>query len=95
MIASPPVLSCWRGVYHTAGDERISRFDLARRVAEVFELDQKLIKPIPSKDLEQEAKRPRDSSLNVEKIKKEVETKPFNIEQGLGEMKKQYKSTGN
>ena len=61
----------------------------------MFDFEQKFINPISSKDFEQKAKRPKDSSLNVEKIKKELETKPFNVEEGLKKMEKQYKSTGN
>jgi dTDP-4-dehydrorhamnose reductase len=74
------------GIYHTSGKERISRLDFARKIVEVFNLDKGLIKPIRSEELKQEAKRPRDSSLSVDKIKKQLETKPLGVGEGLKRM---------
>lgn len=69
------------GIFHAAGRERTSRFDLAMRVAEIFDLDKTLIKPITSDELSWKARRPKDSSLDVSKISKII--KPLNIEEGL------------
>ena len=60
--------------------------DFARKIAEVMDLDAGLIKPIKSKDFKQPAKRPRDSSLNVDKIKR-LNIRPSNIQQGLEDMR--------
>lgn len=76
------------GIYHTAGDERVSRFDFARNIAQVFELDESLINPIKSKELIRKAKRPMDSSLSVEKLKSDLNMKMLNTLEGLREMKK-------
>lgn len=78
-----------KGIYHTAGSERVSRYDFARNIAEVFSLNQDLIRPISSDDLIQKALRPRDSSLSVEKIQKDLDIKMLNTKEGLERMKKE------
>jgi dTDP-4-dehydrorhamnose reductase len=79
------------GIYHTAGDERINRFDFAVNIARVFELDETLINPIKSRELTRKAQRPMDSSLSVEKAKKDLNIKLLNTVDGLKEMKKVMK----
>ena len=77
-----------RGVYHTSGSERISRFEFAKRIAETFNLNSKLVKPIKMEELKAWiAKRPRDSSLNTEKVRKHLIAKPLNIAEGLRKLK--------
>ena len=49
------------GTLHVAGEERISRFDFARRIAECFDLDETLLLPVEMRDLNWLAKRPRGS----------------------------------
>jgi dTDP-4-dehydrorhamnose reductase len=79
-----------QGLYHASGSERISRFEFAQQIAKTFELDPQLIKPIKMSQLTAWiAKRPRDSSLNTEKIEKQLRTKPLNITSGVGMMKKE------
>ena len=79
-----------QGLYHASGSERISRYELARQIAKTFYLDSSLIKPINMSQLAAWiAKRPKDSSLNTEKIQKQLKTKPLNISEGLERMKKE------
>lgn len=56
------------GTYHTAGGERISRYDFAVKIAKFYGLDAGLVEPVTSDTLKQKAKRPADSSLDVSKI---------------------------
>lgn len=79
------------GVYHTVGGERINRFDFAVNIAEVFDLDSGLINPIKSTNFVQKARRPKDSSLNVEKVQKDLGIKMLNTTEGLKYMKKVMK----
>ncbi len=82
-----------QGIFHTSGCERISRFDFACRIAEKFDLDCRLIKPIKMSDLKAWiAKRPRDSSLNTSKIQSVLVTKPLSINEGLDKLKEELKS---
>jgi dTDP-4-dehydrorhamnose reductase len=78
-----------KGVYHTAGSERINRFDFTLKIAETFDLDSSLVKPIKMSELKVwVAKRPRDSSLCVDKIQRELKTKLLNGKEGLEKMRK-------
>lgn len=76
------------GIFHCAGGERINRFDFTKKIAQVFELDEALINPITSENLEQKARRPRDSSLNINKIERELEIRMLKVKEGLKIMRK-------
>jgi dTDP-4-dehydrorhamnose reductase len=78
------------GLYHTSGNQRASRYEFAKQIAKTFNLDQNLVKPIRMSQLTAWiAKRPRDSSLNTDKIQKQLETKPLNITEGLNKMREE------
>jgi len=84
-----------KGIYHTAGSERINRFDFTLKIAEIFNLDSSLVKPIKMSELKVwVAKRPRDSSLRVDKIQRELKTKPLSVEEGLWKMRETEKMKG-
>lgn len=77
-----------KGLYHTAGSERINRFEFALEVAKNFDLDSRLIKPIKMSELKAwAAKRPRDSSLRIDKIQKRIKTKLLNVNDALKKLK--------
>ena len=77
-----------QGIYHASGSERISRYEFGKRIARTFNLDPDLIRPVKMSQLTAWiAKRPRDSSLNTDKIQKQLKTKPLNITEGLNKMK--------
>jgi dTDP-4-dehydrorhamnose reductase len=79
-----------QGLYHSSGSERISRFAFAQQIAKTFELDPQLIKPIRMSQLTAWiAKRPRDSSLDIEKIEKQLRTKSLSTTSGVGMMKRE------
>jgi len=83
-----------QGIYHASGIERISRYDFAIQIARTFHLDPSLIKPTKMSQLTTWiAKRPKDSSLNTDKIQKHLKTKPLSITDGLNKMKQQEKET--
>jgi dTDP-4-dehydrorhamnose reductase len=60
-----------KGIYHTTGSQKLSRYDMAIRFAKVLGFDTNLINEVSSEDLNFAAKRPRDSSLSTDKLKKE------------------------
>ena len=89
-IALETVQKDLRGLYHASGSQRINRYEFAKQTAKTFDLDSSLIKPIKMSQLTAwVAKRPKDSSLNTEKIRKKLKTKPLNITEGLNRMKKE------
>ena len=76
-----------RGLYHFGGGERVSRYEFALKVAQVFGFDRNLINPIRSSELGWKAKRPRDTSLNSDKIEKLLNIKLKSLEESLTELK--------
>jgi dTDP-4-dehydrorhamnose reductase len=89
-MAIETILKDLQGVYHACGSERIGRYEFARQIARAFDLNQNLIRPIKMEQLTAWiAKRPRDSSLNTNKIRSQLEAKPLNITEGLDRMKKE------
>jgi len=76
------------GVYHACGSEAVSRHKFALRIAETFELDKSLIDPVKTSDIKAwVAKRPRNSSLCVDKLRKDLGIEPLNVYQALKKMK--------
>ncbi|MGB9729845.1 MAG: dTDP-4-dehydrorhamnose reductase [Thermoprotei archaeon] len=75
------------GVYHMAGDERVSRYDFALKIAEIFNLNPKLVIKASMNDMNWIAKRPKDSSLNVEKTKSILNTKPLKLDEAIKKLK--------
>jgi len=76
-----------KGIYHTAGDCTLNRYEMALKCAEVFNLKKELISPIES--IEQKAIRPKNVGLNISKLKKLIgsDLKIYNLDDGLNYMK--------
>lgn len=71
------------GVYHLAGATTLSRYDYARRLAEIFNFRMELIEPATSEDIDWIAPRPKNSSLNVSKAAQTLENKPLDVREAL------------
>ena len=76
-----------KGIYHTAGDCTLNRYEMALKCAEVFNLKKELISQIEK--IEQEAIRPKNAGLDISKLKKLIgsELKIYNLDDGLNYMK--------
>jgi len=81
-----------RGVYHVAGREAISRYDLALRICDVFGLDKSLVEPVGTPELKLRATRPANASLDVSRVQKMLGRKMLDVNEGLERMKAQYGS---
>lgn len=57
------------GILHLAGGSRLSRYDFVQRLAQTLDLDTRLVHEVRTEDMKWLARRPRDSSLRVEKAK--------------------------
>ncbi|XRO75829.1 dTDP-4-dehydrorhamnose reductase [Methanocaldococcus sp. 28A] len=75
------------GLLHFGGGEKVSRYEFALKVAEIFEFDMSLIKPIRSSELGWKAKRPKDTSLNSEKAEKLLNIKLKTVKEAFNELK--------
>jgi dTDP-4-dehydrorhamnose reductase len=79
------------GIYNIGGAEFISRYDFTKQIAEYFNLDRNLIKPIVTKDLNQPASRPLKSGLITLKAETELGYKPISIQESLSLIKKELR----
>ena len=77
------------GVYNIGGREFLSRYDFTLMIADYFQLDNLLIKPIVTKELKQAARRPLKSGLITLKAETELGYKPHTINEALTEMKRE------
>jgi len=71
------------GTINLAGATRISRYEFAKMIAEKLDLDKTLLKPIKISNMNWNAVRPKDSSLNVSKCNAVLDNKPEKIEHSL------------
>jgi len=68
-------------IYHTCGSERIDSYSYVQKIADLFGFDGNLIKKIDS--FHQKAQRPKDSSMNIDKIQEKLHYKFKNINDSL------------
>ena len=80
------------GIYHLSGATRVSRYEFAQRLCDVFGLDSSLLNPARMKDMNWIARRPMDSSLDVSKAMRTLNTKPLNIGDALSKLKEELGS---
>jgi len=81
-----------KGILNLAGASRISRLDFAKKISETFNLDEKLIYPVKTEELNWKAKRPKDSSLNVSKAQRLLLHKPLSIDEALKTLKEERRA---
>lgn len=79
------------GLYHIAGKTKLNRYEFSLILSEKMGYDQSLINPIKTYQLGQIAKRPKDSSLNVEKTEKTLNIKLPTISEDIDIFYKQAK----
>jgi len=75
------------GIYHISSTKLMSVFEIAQKIAEVFELDRNLIKPISSSTLNQRARRPAKTGFNLLKTTSELGLKVHSFEEDLQRFK--------
>jgi dTDP-4-dehydrorhamnose reductase len=77
------------GIFHLSGAEIIDRHSFALKIATVFHLNKKLIIPIRTADLEQQALRPTNSGFDLSKAVKELGVSMSDVVGGLQKFKKE------
>jgi len=68
------------GIIHLAGADRVNRYEFAVRLAREFGFSPAAILPTAPDSVSWYAKRPGDSSLNVQKATDLLNTKPMNVD---------------
>jgi len=80
------------GTYNIGGAELMNRYVFTKKIANYFNLDFSLVKPILTKELNQSAPRPLNSGLINLKAETELGYKPRSIEECFSLMKKEFKA---
>lgn len=81
---------CWllalhnaQGMYHLSGNEFLSPYDLALRVATQFSLDATLIERVDASIFSQPARRPARTGFLIEKAQRELGYQPHSLAEGI------------
>ncbi|MGE0077338.1 MAG: NAD(P)-dependent oxidoreductase [Bacteroidales bacterium] len=80
------------GLFNISGGDIISVADFAIMVANTFNLDESLLQRVTTKELAEPAPRPLNSSLIIEKARKELNYNPTPIVEGVKFVKTQMNS---
>lgn len=75
------------GIYHVSSNKLFSVYEIAQQIAEVFQLDKSLIKPILSSSLNQIGKRPPKTGFDLSKTHKELDFYPRPFKESLQKFK--------
>jgi dTDP-4-dehydrorhamnose reductase len=71
------------GIWHVAGPDLLARDQFARLVADVFGLDESLVRSVSTAELRQPARRPLRSGLNTDKLVRETGLRPLPLRAAL------------
>ena len=83
-----------KGIYNTVGRDWLNRFEFAKKIVEIFELDDRLIQPIPERSLKQPAARPAKGGLTLDKIQSDTDYQFLSVKESLEKMKQQMVEDG-
>jgi dTDP-4-dehydrorhamnose reductase len=72
-----------KGIFHIAGQDVLSPYEIAIATAKYLKLDESLIKNITATDLVQPALRPAITNFNIDKAKNELGFTPISFKDGL------------
>ena len=78
-----------QGIFNIGGSEFLSRFDFTNRIADFFNLEKNLIKPIVTSELNQPAPRPLKSGLVILKAETTFGYKPHSLTESFHKIKKE------
>jgi CDP-6-deoxy-D-xylo-4-hexulose-3-dehydrase len=81
-----------RGIVNVVGADRMSRADLAKRVARAFTLDPDLVVPTPTEALGQGAARPLEGGLRTERMQELLDTEPMALDESLKRLRRQWRA---
>ncbi len=81
------------GVYHVAGSDRVSRYEMAVTAANVFGLDESLIEPVSTPQLRQPASRPLSAGLVTDRFTRCFDMPMTGCRHGLEQMRAHMETT--
>jgi dTDP-4-dehydrorhamnose reductase len=80
------------GIWHIAGREVISRYDLAGRLARLYDLPPSLVERVHARDFERDAARPLRGGLMTGKAQAALPVPIPTLEQSLHEWRDRYEA---
>lgn len=85
--------ACWQialqkadGIWHVSGNEYLSPYEMAQKVASFYFLDNQLISPTNEKEFVEIAKRPLKTGFDISKAQTLLGFQPTNFLEGLSKM---------
>jgi dTDP-4-dehydrorhamnose reductase len=75
------------GVFNISSNQLLSIFEIAQEIADVFDLDKSLIKPISTSTLNQTAARPKKTGFDLSKTNRVLEFYPKSFKEDLQRFK--------
>lgn len=72
-----------KGIFHLAGEDILTPYEMAIKAAEFLNLNKTLINRVTAATFTQPAKRPAKTGLNIDKAKRELGFQPLSFEEGL------------
>jgi dTDP-4-dehydrorhamnose reductase len=81
------------GLFHITGKTCLNRFEFALKIAEIFNLDENLIKPVTKNEKPQNAPRPNSTCLDSRKLEKLIDCNFRDISSGIEFMLNQSKKS--
>jgi dTDP-4-dehydrorhamnose reductase len=77
------------GLFHVCGSDRVSRYEFAGQIADVFGLDPHLIEPVRAEELSQSARRPAVTGYITLKAETALGFRPMGTRQGLSLLRRE------
>lgn len=71
------------GIFHIAGEEQMTPYEMARRTADFLKLDTGLLHKVNAGTFNEPARRPLKTGFTIAKAKKELDYQPVPFERGL------------
>lgn len=75
------------GIWHISGNEYMSVYEFAVKIADFFGYDRDMISPVSTAELNEFAMRPPGTGFNISKASLDLDYFPHNIEEGLAVIK--------
>lgn len=89
-LAEDLAQGCWllarhtaHGIYHLSGDELLTPYAMALRVADHFGLDENLIEQVDASTFSQPARRPARTGFLIDKARRELGYRPHTFAEGI------------
>lgn len=81
-----------QGIFHIVGKDCLSRLDFSRKIADIFGLNEKLITPVITPELNQIGIRPGRVNLAVDKVERATGIEMLKVSDGLMRLREQLEA---